>query len=297
MFAAGAARDVVDDDRQPRRLRDRAEVREHSALRRLVVVGNDGKNRVGAGRLRLLRTAATDSRVAFVPALATTTARLPTASFTAVHSATRSPRSSVCPSPVEPATTSPSFPRSTSQRASRCASRRSSAPCSSNGVTIAVRIVPRFMTSCSPLPRWNCSCTALSARVDVIGRYEHRDRDVAVGAVNDLHVGARERFDDVVDDAGRVAHARADDRELRAAFAHAHGEIQVAEQAPQLVAAIAFDHERHAGLIDRHLIDRDLRLGDAPEHLELGLHAPRRRFDVAPNNAHPRHTARRRYAR
>ena len=59
-----------------------------------------------------------------------------------------------------------------------------------------------------------------------------------------------------------------------------------------LVAAIAFDDERDAGLIDRHLIDRDLGLGDATKHFELGLHAALRRLDVAANDAHPRHAPR-----
>ena len=56
-----------------------------------------------------------------------------------------------------------------------------------------------------------------------------------------------------MDDARRVAHAGADDRELRAAFAHAHGQIQIAEQAANVVSAIALDEERDAGLIDRHM--------------------------------------------
>src|SRR6185437_13271701 len=97
-------------------------------------------------------------------------------------------------------------------------------------------------------------------------------------------------------DAGRVAHAAADDADLGTTFAHAHGQIQIAQQSPDLRAAIAFDDERNAGLIDRHLIDRYGRLGYAAKHLELGLHAPRRRFDVAANDAHPREPARRRYA-
>ena len=52
---ARASRDVVDDDRQRRRVGDRAEVREHSALRRLVVVRYDCEDRIRAGRLRVAR--------------------------------------------------------------------------------------------------------------------------------------------------------------------------------------------------------------------------------------------------
>ena len=57
-------------------------------------------------------------------------------------------------------------------------------------------------------------------------------------------------------------------------------------------AAVAVDDECDAGLIDRHLIDRDAGVGDAHEHLELGLHAPRRRLDVAANDRAPTSAAR-----
>ena len=52
-----ATRNIVDDDGKLRRLRDRAEMAEHSALRRFVVIGYDGEDCVDAGLRRLLRRA------------------------------------------------------------------------------------------------------------------------------------------------------------------------------------------------------------------------------------------------
>ncbi len=49
---AGPARDVVHDDRQPRRLCDGAEVAQHAVLGRLVIVGHDGEDTVCARGLR-----------------------------------------------------------------------------------------------------------------------------------------------------------------------------------------------------------------------------------------------------
>ena len=243
-----------------RGLRDRAEVRQHPALRRFVIVRNDRENRVGTGRLRRLRGrdrlaggirsgVGDDDRVAPDGLFDGSPQRDALARVERLTFAGRTGDDEPIVSALR---------RASAQGAA--ASRRSSSPRSSNGVTIAVRIAPSRDS-------WNRISfvepellvdRALRAR-DVVGRHEDRDRYVAVGAMDDLDVGARERVHDVMDDAGRVAHAGADDRELRAAFAHANGEIQISKQATNFASAIAFDDERDAGLIDRDLIDRNSR--------------------------------------
>ena len=57
-----AARDVVDDDRPVGRARDRLEVRDDPALRRLVVVRRDDEEAVGAELVRLPRSGAPSAR-------------------------------------------------------------------------------------------------------------------------------------------------------------------------------------------------------------------------------------------
>ena len=71
---------------------------------------------------------------------------------------------------------------------------------------------------------------AFSARAACDSGDENRNGDVAVGAMNDLDVLAREHVDDLVHYARRVAHAGADDRELRTSLAHAHRDVEIAEQ-------------------------------------------------------------------
>ncbi len=110
------------------------------------------------------RTAATDSCVALVPAFATTTAAFPTASFTAVHRATRSRGSSVCPSPVETRhdeTVVPAVDQPARQALYFLVERviliERRHHCRKNRAEVHETF--------SPLPSSNCSWTAISARV------------------------------------------------------------------------------------------------------------------------------------
>src|SRR5579884_383873 len=131
----------------------------------------------------------------------------------------------------------------------------------------------------------------------VCRRHQNRNSNVAVGAVDDLDVDFRERLHDRVDDAGIVAHRRPDHGEFRTGLAHAHRQVQIAEQAANLRAAISFDDEHDAGLIDGYLIDGDAGVRDALKHLQLDRHAAFLIFDVAPDHADPRYAAGSRHAR
>ena len=106
-----ARRDVVDDDRPVAGGRDRFEVGDDTALRRLVVVRRDDEEPVGAELVRLLGAGGRSGRVEYVPGAGDDrTPRSPTASSAARKRSMRSPSASVGLSPVVPATTTPSEP-------------------------------------------------------------------------------------------------------------------------------------------------------------------------------------------
>ena len=142
MLTTTRARDVVDDDRQVARRRDRLEVGDDAALRRLVVVRRDDEERRRRRARAPARVRCTEWAVEYVPVPATTVAASPTASIAARIRSRRSLSVSVGLSPVVPATTIPSEPLSTRWRASRWNASKSTAPSSPNGVTIAVSTLP-----------------------------------------------------------------------------------------------------------------------------------------------------------
>ena len=269
---AGAARDVVEDDRQTRRFGDRAEMREHAVLRRLAVVRHDREDAVDAGLASASFVSSTEWRVLLpvVPAM--------TVAVLAELLLDRGEERELLIGLERRRFAG----RAADDRRRRCRDRRETARCArlrrrrrrpfaSNGVIIAVKSRPSAFIRRPPLaararrsraaPVRLCPAASSGTSTEIV-MFESVEWMISTSA-------SRHGAHDAGHDARRAAHAGADDRELRAMHPHAQREVEVVQFGAHAFDVLVVAHEEHAGVVDVDHVDRDVLRGEPIEQLAI----------------------------